>query len=329
MADLKGQTSAAEEENIIRRVRELTDQYNLDNISRTAAYHRFFQAYPEIQWSFLAGMVSRNAGWNMGDLEGYWLPRVLTRQYRHLLFLTYERANWLIFDDAYPQLLLYHYSTKAGRPLFHLFRKFNISEFIEREWMRFWKHKEKKRLVYSLIINEQNLIQKPVIEEGYTSRVFQSAAFLLQDWFHFSTVLFPTMDGRLYGVSTYHFKKLDARIEMGKRLAEILFSQTLFQEFHRFSQNVEHTGSRHDYERFFPYKKTRETPFLRAVYPAIQHSRGQGGAWEDKRKIKKKWYKSLENSFNPELTGWYKDKQLQLQAGILVKRLVFGTGKNT
>ncbi|MBM7692606.1 hypothetical protein JOC77_002036 [Peribacillus deserti] len=308
---------------ILSSIRKVTEHKNKDNISRTAAYFEFFKAYSEIKWSFLASMVSRNAGWNMCDLEGIWLPKALSNEYRKILFLTYERANWLIFDDAFPQLLLYHYSTKLGRPLFHLGRKFNISKYIENEWLFFWKHRNEQRLLDALIINEQNLIQRPVIQHKmYKSLVFKSFSFLFQDWLHFSTVLFPTMDGTLYGLSAYNFRQLDSRIKLGKKLGSLLFSNELFPQFYQFSVSTEHTGSRIDYEQYFPYKKTRETPFLRTIYPVINHHRSSVELWDKHRKIKNKWLKPEKSPENAELTAWYKNKQKQLEAGVTIYRLL-------
>lgn len=116
-----------DERQLIQHILQTTRKGNIDNISRTNCYESFYFRYQEIKWAFLAGLVSRNAGWNMCDLEGKSYSSLLTKQYRSYLFLTYERANWLIFQDAYPQLLLYHYSTKIGRPLFHLLPYFHVS----------------------------------------------------------------------------------------------------------------------------------------------------------------------------------------------------------
>src|SRR4051794_23121599 len=127
-----------------------TNKYNRDNISRTDAYFRFYDQHREIHWSFLANMVSRNAGWNMCDLEGQWFPHLLKKEIRERLFITYERANWLIFQDAFPQLLLYQYSTKVKQPMFHLLKYFHVSAFMEVEWHYFWLHRDYWRLLVSL-----------------------------------------------------------------------------------------------------------------------------------------------------------------------------------
>ncbi|MCY7800991.1 DUF2515 domain-containing protein, partial [Bacillus haynesii] len=141
------------------RIQELTAKLNKDNISRTNAYKRYFDRHPEIKWSLLASFVSRNAGWSMTDLKGRLFELGLTAFQQKWLFLTYERANWLIFSDAYLQLLLYHWSKQLGQPLFHLLSSFGVSSFMKTEWERFWHERDQKRLMYALIINEQNTIQ--------------------------------------------------------------------------------------------------------------------------------------------------------------------------
>ncbi|WP_419881178.1 DUF2515 family protein [Peribacillus sp. B-H-3] len=306
-----------DEMKILYRIKERTEKGNSDNISRTKAYSTFFSVHPEIKWAFLASMVSRNAGWNICDLQGYWMPRILSPEYRHSLFMAYEEANWLIFRDAFPQLLLYHYSTKLRVPLFHLSRYFCISRFMEEEWFRYWRERDGTRLMYSQIINEQNLIEEPVIKnKNFKIPVFRSLLFNIQDHFHYSTVLFPTVNGELYGASVSNFRRADARIELGKRLASILFSKDLFQDFYLFSLKTEPTGSRYDYERFFPYYKLRETPFLRLAYPLISHKNRSIGQWDQKRKIKKSWFSPPSITEEVLLTSWYKEKQKQLQAAM-------------
>src|SRR5437763_11140503 len=109
-----------EDQKVISQIQIETNRNNIDNISRTAAYFTYFKQHPDIIWSFLASMVSRNGGWNMCDLEGDIFPEMLEPKMRKQLFLTYERANWLIFHDVFPQLLLYQYSTKVNQPMFHL-----------------------------------------------------------------------------------------------------------------------------------------------------------------------------------------------------------------
>jgi len=309
------ETISSEEERLVNEILFLTKKYNADNISRTEAYFSFYNRHPEITWSFLASMVSRNAGWNMCDLEGEWFTKIIEKQSRDELFLTYERANWLIFQDAFPQLLLYHYSTKMKQPMFHLLRNFYVSNFMEREWACFWKEKQKNQLMIAQIINEQNVIQQPVIQHPfYKNKVFKSPLFFFQDWLHFSSVLFPTCEGELYGASVNGFKSVTKRIDLGKRLANILFDKNLYPLFYEFSSRTVHTGSRHDYEQYFKNPPKRSTPFLRCTFPYISHQRRDMKDWSRKSSIPKKWtQKSIKHVHSVKLTDWYADKQKQIK----------------
>ncbi|WLR56582.1 DUF2515 domain-containing protein [Mesobacillus subterraneus] len=311
------------EAEIIRKIRLETDELNLDNISRTKAYLDFYLEYPEMIWAFLTSMVSRNGGYSMCDLEGEWFPKMLAPPIRQRLFLTYERANWLIFRDAFSQLTLYSYSTKKKTPMFHLLKFLDVSTFMEKEWQLFWERGDKKRLLTALIINEQNVIHKPVIKHPvYKKRVFNTMMFSFEDYLHFSTVLFPTCEGELYGASVNGFKSVSKRINLGKRLASILFDQRYYPLFLEFAVRTEHTASRHDYEQYFPHDKKRDTPFLRCTYPIIQHHFHQQGDWYEERKFHLRWFSKELNQKHPvHLTKWYKKKQKQLHAMISVKEL--------
>ena len=299
---------------IFLTISRLTKKWNIDNISRTNAYFHFFQAYPELEWSFLASMVSRNAGYNMCDLEGAPLKDTLSPRYRNYLFLTYEKANYLIFKDVFPQLLLYHYSTILNEKMFHYLPHFFVTAFMEREWERFWEHGDRKRLMTALIINEQNVIQKPVVENPFfQQKVFQSKLFLLQDALRMNAVLFPTMNGELYGLPVHHFRNLQERIQLGKGLADILFDYQLFPKFHQFAFLTEPTGSRMAYEQYFPVRKRRDTPFLRVVYPIIQHPDYVLEQWDHSRKVRRKWFSQLKLPNEVNMTRLHKKKRHQLK----------------
>ena len=307
---------------LIRHIKQETMSRNLDNISRTRSYGEFYDRNKEIRWSFLASMVSRNAGWNMTDLEGAWFPQVLDKETRKTFFMTYEKANWLIFNDAYPQLLLYELSKKLRTPLFYLLKECSVSLFMEIQWERYWELGNGDLLVTSQIINEQNVIQKPVIEHPiYKKKVFSSFVFRVQDWLHFSSVLFPTINGELYGFSVHDFRKVTSRIELGKRLAWLLFHKEYYCLFYRFSKKTEHTGSRYDYEQYFATKKLRDTPYLRTTFPLIDHRVSRQNEWFHRGINLGKWYSPINQQQNFELTSWYRKKQRQLQLGISIEKL--------
>ena len=315
-----------QENKFITEIKKNTVKYNVDNVSRTDAYANFFYRHPEIKWAFLASMVSRNAGWNMTDLKGKWFSLALDNLQREKLFFTYERANWIIFQDAYPQLLVYELSKKYRTPLFHLLDAFSVSVFMEKEWEVFWESSNEERLVTSLIINEQNMIEQPVIKNKSLQKdVFQSLAFILQDIGHFSCVVFPTLDGELYGHSVYHFKHIHNRILLGKQLANILFHPELFMKFFSFSQKTLHTGTRYDYEKYLHKNFSRQTPFLRVVYDIVQHVPAVQEDWLFKQHKKiHKWNTIVEEKAKipKPLTHWFLHKQNELHGLIALNNWV-------
>lgn len=308
------QLSSVEKE-LLLKIHNETNKLNVDNVSRTQAYLQFYCKHPEILWSFLASMVSRNGGYNMCDLEGEWLPKIINSSDRNSIFLTYERANWTIFRDAFPQLLLYQYSTKIGRPMFHLLTEFNVSVFMEKEWNIFWQTNNQKRLMVALIVNEQNVIDQTVVEVKHLKKkVFNTVLFVFQDIIHASAVLLPTMKGELYGASTNGFKSLHKRIDLGKRIAKILFDSQLYPQFIEFALRTEHTGSRNDYEQYFLPKKKRDTPFLRDTFPIIRHHYQRQADWYNERKFHHHWMSEEVQHKHPiHITKWYLHKQRQME----------------
>jgi hypothetical protein len=312
-----------DEQVILQEIRRKTEKANLDNISRTEAYANFYSRHPEIRWSFLASMVSRNAGWNMCDLEGQWMPLTIDMYTRTILFSTYERANWLIFADAYPQLLIYESSKLDGKPYFYLLSKLRVSSFMQKEWCLFWQEKNRERLLTSLIINEQNIIQKPIIDHPfYKKKVFHSFAFKFQDWLHFSSVIFPTLHGELYGCSVHDFWNKTKRIELGKKLSRLLFEPSLYPHFVQFSNQITHTGSRHDYERFLKIDKRRDTPFLRTTFPVIHHHQSESNEWKASKRQMKRWLEPVPFPKKVNITRWYEKKRMQLQVLIQIEQYV-------
>lgn len=296
-------------------IMEQTIQNNIDNISRTKAYQNFYYEHPEIKWAFLASMVSRNAGWNMTDLQNEPFSTMLHQHQKDELFSTYERANWLIFSDAYPQLYIYSLSKKRGTSMFHLLSTFNVSTFMKMEWERFWHTKDQNRLVTALIINEQNVIQHPVILEPFYKRhVFHGLPYLSQDFFHLSAVLFPTLTGKVYGSYVHDFSNLTKRIKLGKKLAALLFHPDYYESFLAFSRFVEPTGSRYEYEKFFS-EKMPKYPMLRSLYPVISHQDNIRREWYvSRRSIRKKWWKEEVPDLNQDVSHKFYAKRNFIKA---------------
>ncbi|MBE5105385.1 DUF2515 domain-containing protein [Bacillus thuringiensis] len=311
------------EKAIIHNVKKKTEIANVDNISRTQSYQEFYLRNSEIRWSFLASMVSRNAGWNMTDLEGRYYATVLPQSVKKYLFPMYEQANWIIFLDAFPQLLLYEESKRRGMPLFHLLQFFNVSIFMEKEWIFFWEKKDINRLMTALIINEQNKIQKPIIENAYfKTHVFHTGLFKVQEMFHISAVIFPTIEGNVYGFSVYQFETLQKRIELGKKLAWLLFHEKYKNLFCQFALRTTHTGSREDYEFYLRQTRKSCTPALRDVYSVVVHEEISMKDWfcEDTRTNELFLLEEPKGEVN--ITEWYRRKREQIYAISIVNRFV-------
>ncbi|WP_233143959.1 DUF2515 family protein [Lottiidibacillus patelloidae] len=301
-----------QEVSLVEQIKEQTKQGNIDNISRTVFYKKFYERNREIRWAFLASMVSRNAGWNMTDLVTNSYREILNEEIRSLLFLTYERANWLIFSDAYPQLLIYEQSKKLGIPLFDLLTHFGVSKFMVKEWKRFWTKHHSDRLVISQIINEQHVIEGPVLNDPfYKKNVFQSLPYKLQDILHFSSVIFPTMSGKLYGFSVHQFTKVKERVKVGKYLYWLLFYSRESELFNQFSLHTEHTGSRNDYEKYRE-KHIRITPELRGTFPIISHHKSALPDWYISTYDVLPFYKKVFIPKKYELTKWLIKKNFEL-----------------
>ena len=94
-------TLNAVEHELFEYIHRETKKRNVNNVTRTNAYLEFYIRFPEIHWAFLGHMVSRNGGWNMTDLKGSLLSRLLSEEEKVDFFTFLERGNWLIFQDIY------------------------------------------------------------------------------------------------------------------------------------------------------------------------------------------------------------------------------------
>ncbi|QQZ11499.1 DUF2515 domain-containing protein [Heyndrickxia vini] len=240
------------EEFIIRRIKEQTYSLNKNNITRTNAYLDFYQRHPEIHWAFLGHMVSRNGGWNMTDLKGSILSKLLSKKEATSFFTFLERGNWLIFQDAYPQFLVYEESKMKGQNLFHLLPHLHVSKFMVAVWNQFWQDKDPYKLAIALIVNEQNYLEKRVINNPlFKKDVFGTIEFKLQDILSMNQILFPYVKNKqlcLSGQTLNHFLNLHERILLGKRLYNILFiNRNLLALTENWASSHPHSASRKDY----------------------------------------------------------------------------------
>lgn len=242
-----------EEEALLANIRWRTAQANHSNVTRTAAYLDFYRRCPEVHWALLAHMVSRNGGWNMTDLQGELLPRLLTEHQRQQTYQMLERANGLIFGDAYPQLLLYELASQERCDMLRLLPGLGVSRFMEPIWAQFLEQRSSALLTTALIVNEQHFIESRVVNHSYyRTRVLDAFYFELQAALQFNQVVFPySGEGEplaLAGLVLEDFTNIHERIEFGKRLYALLFSiPEVASGTLAFACRVPHSGSRADY----------------------------------------------------------------------------------
>jgi len=237
---------------LIRHIRAETELRNRNNVTRTNAYLEMYLRHPELHWSFLAHMVSRNGGWNMTDLRGELLPYLLDATQQEHVYAFLERANALIFHDAYPQLLLYEASLRSGTPRFHCLKELGVSSFMLPVWELFWERQDSALLTIALIVNEQHYIERRVVRHPtYRATVLDTLFFNAQSILQLNQVVFPYYDNdklRLAGLILENFSRLSERIEFGKKLYAILFGIPVVSEGAvSFAAARRHTGSRSDY----------------------------------------------------------------------------------
>jgi hypothetical protein len=245
-------TLTKDEKHLVEKIKGKTAELNQDNVTRTKAYLDFYILHPEIHWAFLGHMVSRNGGWNMTDLKGDFIKGLLDKQSRQEFFSFLERGNWLIFQDAYPQFLLYEESLIRKKKLFHLLPYFSVSIFMETIWNDFWNHGNKYILTIALVINEQSYLEKRVMENNhFKQKVFETFEFKLQELLSFNHILFPYLKSNkimLMGQTLNQFDSLHERIMLGKRLYSLLFSnEQILIASKSWALKHPHTGSRKDY----------------------------------------------------------------------------------
>lgn len=255
------------ERELLKRIERERDAHNRNNAARTAAYLNMYREHPELHWALLAHMVSRNGGWSMTDLKGELLPFLLNRTQREAVFAFLERANALIFRDAYPQLLLYRASLQHQAPLFHLLPLLGVSAFMRPVWELFWENQDSAALTIGLIVNEQHYIEQRVVQNPlFRHSVIETLFFQAQSLLQLNQVVFPYVHNeriRMAGLILENFSNVQERIEIGKKLYAILFGiPVVYEGAKRFAFSTRHSGSRSDYwpHLFSPIRKQPPVP---------------------------------------------------------------------
>ena len=166
--------------------------------------------------------------------------------------------------------------------MFYLLKAFGVSIFVEAEWERYWIEGDGNRLYKAQIINEQHVIEDPLLQKHYFhKKVFDNILFFFQECLKVSAVVFPNQNGELYGFSVTHFKDVNRRIELGKNLHHLLFYSSAAHSIKHFALTVPHTGSRQDYEQFIPklHQGSRQLRELRELTTRVNHKRRYYSDW--------------------------------------------------
>jgi hypothetical protein len=195
------------------------DTRNVDNVARTESYlelYAFARARGvELPWLLMAHLVSRHAGVLMTDVafdEGF---SVFVPEARTEVFLLLERANFLIFHDAWRHVLAHLMGTTAalGPP---------IPVFMRRAWRAHEAARAsdapaellERKLVHDLVTNEQNLIGAHVLGRPRFARALAIVGFF--EAMRRDRAVASPVAGR--PVKVGGFALLDRRIDAGMRI---------------------------------------------------------------------------------------------------------------
>jgi len=298
------------ERDVITKIKTATELTNKNNITRTKAYLSFYSECPEVHWAFLAHMVSRNGGYNMTDVKSSLLVSFLSQTQQVSLFQFLERANALIFHDAFPQLLLYKKSKEDKTSYFHLLPAFSVSKFMIPIWIYFLQNRfSSKYLTYALITNEQQYVEKHLISLSNTKHsVLHTLTYIIQEALGFTHVVFPykkysfLRKYSLAGIEVHNFHSVQTRIQIGKRLYHILFSKQAYSSIFDFAKKHEHSGSRSDY---WPHEFSLNNDQRKLISPSLSQ------VWENvahQFPTNQDWYTNFS-----QIQSWKNEEKVDFQ----------------
>jgi hypothetical protein len=240
------------------------DARNADNITRTESYLELYaftrQNPPELPWLLMAHLVSRNGGYMMSDVarqlergDGIFTTRALED-----LFLFLERANFLIFWDAW------HHVTHFLLARTDALAAPRTPRFIIEAWKRFGDgplvEAVSRQLVRDLVTNEQNYIERRVVHHarfaaargivGFAETIGRDAPLAL-----------PLTDAQ---IRVGEFARLERRIATGFRIYdEVLADPSKRAEIFDWARKHKHTGSR-------AVHGGRPSPAIRDAWPVAR-----------------------------------------------------------
>ncbi len=234
---------------MLERLLAELDARNLDNVTRTESYLELY-AYtathpPDLPWVLMAHLVSRNGGYLMSDVAES-LRRddgVFAKEALEELFLFLERANYLIFLDAWWHVIHHLLGRSAA------LRVPRVPRFVTECWPRYEARVRadgplpdvEKSLVFDLVTNEQNFIERRVVHHPLFSRARAIVGFI-EGIDREAPLVLPCTDQR---IKVAGFAQLRRRISTGWRIFdEVLADREKRREIYDWARAHPHTGSR-------------------------------------------------------------------------------------
>jgi hypothetical protein len=241
---------------VLERWLDELDARNADNVSRTESYLELYEALRadgvELPWILMAHLVSRNAGYLMSDLarqlDGSAGKDAALADAMTNLFLLLERANWLIFQDAWHHTIAHFVRGALTSP--------RTPRFMIDAWARHAAHDDERGLVLDLVHNEQHLIEHRAVHHPH----LQAGARLLsaiEISGREKPLHFPIADAPEIRVGG--FASVARRIDAGRRIYDEVVAARR-DALCAWARAHPHTGSREAYGG-------KPGPSIRAVWP--------------------------------------------------------------
>lgn len=188
------------------------DERNRDNVARTESYLELYRYTvdhpPALPWVLMAHLVSRNAGYWMTSLARRIERRPEQAPALENLFLLLERANFLIFHDAWFHCVTYLRDGPEGLP------PGRVTAYVREAWTRFAKEPDERRLVVDLVVNEQNFIEHRVVRAERFA-LAMSMIDVIEASGRERPIALPDTDA---AITVGGFRELDRRIRTGERI---------------------------------------------------------------------------------------------------------------
>jgi len=243
------------------------DARNQDNVARTASYLELYaftrEHPPDLPWLLMAHVVSRNGGTMMTDVAGSLARRdgVFSAAALESLFLLLERANYLIFYDAWWHVTHHLLGRSADLAVPR------VPSFVATQcWPAYERGTRgaavvtpelERQLVRDLVTNEQSFIERRVVHHPRFAAALAIVGFL-ESIGRDAPLVLPCTDA---SIKVGRFAALARRVDTGWRLFdEVLADRARRERIYAWACEHPHTGSRAVYGG-------RASPTIREAWP--------------------------------------------------------------